>query len=241
MTPVQEAARRLAEGLVVDEDADLVRWRDDDGRERETGFHDYAALYAVPGLYEAAYVLHLDGRAPALLTAALCEVLPPEERAARRVLDVGAGTGVVGECLHDAGFRELSATDLEPASADAVLRDRAEVYARARAVDLVQPGPDDEAWLAEVAPDLVTVVAAVGFGHLPVEALHRLTALLRPGGLLAVTVARDLESEPALSDHAALLLGPAYRLLRQTEGAHRRTSSGGVLPATALVLERTGA
>jgi SAM-dependent methyltransferase len=241
VTPVQEAARRRAEGIVVDEAADVVRWRDEDGREHETGFHDYAGLYAVPGLYEAAYHLHLQGGAPALLVGALCDVVPPGERADLPVLDVGAGTGVVGEHLSAAGFRRVAATDLEPASAAAVLRDRPHAHVAARALDLLHPGPEDEAWLTAVAPRVVTAVAAVGFGHLPGEALHVLTRLLPPGGLLAVTVAPDLGTEPALAAHAALLLGPAYRLRHRADGVHRRTTAGGVLPATALVLERTAA
>ena len=240
-TPVQQAAQRRAEGLVVDEDADVVRWRDDDGAERETGLHDYAALYAVPGLYEATYVVHLQGSAPALLVEALAAVVPGPERADLPVLDVGAGTGVVGEHLRAAGVLDVAATDLEPASVVAVLRDRPEAYVDARPLDLLQLTAEDEAWLAGLAPRVVTAVAAVGFGHLPGEALHVLTRLLPPGGLLAVTVAPDLETEPALAEHAALLLGPAYRLRHRADGVHRRTSGGGVLAATALVLERDAA
>lgn len=241
MTPLQQAARRRAEGLVADEAADVVRWRDDAGRQVETGLHDYAALYAVPGLYEATYVLHLQASAPGLLVDALAAVVPQGERADRQVLDVGAGTGVVGDHLLAAGFGRVAATDLEPASTAAVLRDRPEAYADARTLDLVHPGPDDEAWLRALAPQIVTAVAAVGFGHLPVEALAAVTALLPRGGLLAVTAARDLEHEPLLAEHAALLLGPSYRLRRRVDGQHRRTADGGVLEATALVLERTAA
>lgn len=241
MTPVQQAAHRRAQDLVVDEAADLVRWRDDEGRARETGLHDYASLFAVPGLYEAAYVLHLQGCAPQLLVDALAAVVPAAERADLPVLDVGAGTGTVGDALRAAGFRRVAATDLEPASAAAVLRDRPEAYTDARTLDLLHLTAEDEGWLAALAPRVVTAVAAVGFGHLPGEALAVLTRLLPPGGLLAVTVAPDLETEPALADHAALLLGPAYRLRRSADGVHRRTATGDVLPATALVLERTAA
>ena len=238
---VQAAAERLARHLEVDEAADLLRWQDDTGARRETGLHDYAALYAVPGLYEAAYLVVLDGGSPRLLAQALADVVPPGERAQRTVLDVGAGSGAVGEALRAVGFGPVSGTDLEPASERALLRDRPEVYRSARTADLAHPTAEDLAWLAEVAPDVVTVAGAVGYGHLPVEALHVLTRLLPERALLALTVAPDLETAPELAAYAALLYGPAYAGVSRRDGVHRRTGDGRELPVTALVLRRTGA
>ncbi len=235
---VQEAARRLAPTVEVDEDQDLVRWSDDGGVRRTTGLHDYAALYAVPGLYEAVYVEHLDSGSPALLAAALGEVLPPAARPARRVLDAGAGTGLVGEHLAAAGFSPVWALDLEPASAAAVLRDRPGCHRGARALDLLDLDDADRDWLAEVAPDVVTVSGAVGFGHLPAAAFAVLADLLPPAGLLAVTVAPDLAGSPELADHAAVLLGPSFAERARREGVHRRTGAGERLAVHALVLER---
>ncbi len=239
--PVDAAAAALAPGLEIDEDADLVRWTDPDGERRETGLHDYAALYAVPGLYEAVYVERLAGASPQLLAAALAEVVAEPGRA--RVLDVGCGTGAVGTALRAYGFGSsvggsVAGTDLEPAVTVAVPRDRPGAYDDVRALDLLAPTDDDRAWLAGVAPDVVTVVGAVGFGHLPLPAFEALHALLPPGGLLAVTVARDLGTDPALAGYAALLGEPTYRRRGSRDGVHRRTADGRELLVTALVLER---
>lgn len=236
--PVQRVARRLAEGMEVDEAQDLVHWHDGTGA-RTTGLHDYAALYAVPGLYEAVYVEHLRGGSPALLAAALAQAVPPDERPHRRVLDVGAGTGVVGEHLGAAGFPPVWAVDLEPESPRAVLRDRPGCHRGARALDLLALTADDRAWLAAVAPDVVTVAGAVGFGHLPAAAFAVLADRLPAGGLLAVTVAPELSASAELADHAALLLGPRFAARVRVEGVHRHTGDGAVLPVHALVLERT--
>ena len=235
---VQEAARRLAPTVEVDEAQDVVRWSDG-AAQHTTGLHDYAALYAVPGLYEAVYVEHLRSGSPALLVEALGEILPPDARHGRRVLDVGAGTGLVGEHLVGAGFPPVWAVDLEPASSVAVLRDRPDCHRDARALDLLALDDADRAWLDEVAPDVVTVSGAVGFGHLPAAAFSVLLDLLPPGGLLAVTVAPELAVSPELADHAAVLLGPSSTVLARREGVHRRNGTGARLPVHALVLERT--
>ena len=233
---VDAAAERLARDLVIDEPRDVVRWRDADGRAVETGLHDYAALYAVQGLYEAVYFERLDGRGPRVLAERLGAVVA--DPATASVLDVGAGTGAVGSELWRAGFRRIVGTDIEPGSVAAIRRDRGQVYADARVCDLVAPSTQDRAWLRGIAPDVVAVAGAVGFGHLPVEALETLTDLLAPGGLLAVTVARDFASAPELAAHAGLFGGPAYRERERVDERHRRTADGGELELTALVLER---
>lgn len=235
---VAQAARRLAQGLTVDDERDLVLWRDADGTPHETGLHDYAALYAVPGLYEAAYFEHLGG-SPALLADLLADVLPAGERAACSVLDVGAGTGIVGELLAPLGFRRVAGLDIEPASELAVRRDRGDRYEDVRTLDLLALSDADRAWLAARAPRLVTVAGAVGFGHLPQDAFAVLTDLLPPGGLLALTTARDFADEPELAGHVRLLLGPAYAVRARRDGLHRRTGDGRWLEVTGLVLERT--
>lgn len=229
---VQEAAAALAAVVVVDEARDLVRWPGG-----AAGLHDYGALYAVPGLYEAVYFSVLEGGSPALLAAALAEAVPAVQRPARRVLDVGAGTGMVGEELARTGFAAMAGADLEPASEVALRRDRPDVYRATRTMDLLALDEGDQAWLAEVAPDVVTAAGAVGFGHLPVEAFQVLTGLLPPGGLLAVTVARGWRTEPALAGHAELFAGPAYEPVAQRDGLHRRSASDDQL-VTALVLRR---
>ena len=236
---VSAAARRLARDLTVDDERDLVLWHDADGTPRQTGFHDYAALYAVPGLYEAAYFEHLGGASPALLADLVADVVPATERSSCSVLDVGVGTGVVGELLAPLGFRRLAGMDIEPASEVAVRRDRGDLYEDVRTMDLLALTGADRDWLAARAPRLVTVAGAVGFGHLPEDAFAVLTDLLPPGGLLALTAARDLPHEPELAGHARLLLGPAYAVRAQRDGLHRRTGDGRALEVTGLVLERT--
>ena len=93
------AAAALADRLVIDETRDVVHWHGPGGKPEVTGLHDYRALYAVPGLYEAVYLIRLGMRSPQLLAQVLASVCPPVRRAQLQVLDVGAGTGCVGAAL----------------------------------------------------------------------------------------------------------------------------------------------
>jgi len=220
---VDGAAAVLAEQLVIDETRDVVYWQAPGAEPRQTGLHDYGALYAVSGLYEAVYLVRLGVRSPQLLAEVLASVCPSVRRAQLQVLDVGAGT------------------DLEPAGITAIGRDRGDIYTGARAIDLTAPTPADLAWLTQLAPDVVTVAGAIGWGHLPVAALHTLTRLLRPGALLAATLSQGYATVPELTGYVELFTGAAYRERARRDGLHRWTAQGFPLNVTALVLERTDA
>ncbi len=125
---VDGAAAVLAEQLVIDETRDVVYWQAPGAEPRQTGLHDYGALYAVSGLYEAVYLVRLGVRSPQLLAEVLASVCPSVRRAQLQVLDVGAGTGCVGAALNAAGFQRIAGTDLEPAGITAIGRDRGNIY-----------------------------------------------------------------------------------------------------------------
>jgi len=241
LVDVDGAAAVLAEQLVIDETRDVVYWQAPGAEPRQTGLHDYGALYAVSGLYEAVDLVRLGVRSPQLLAEVLASVCPSVRRAQLQVLDVGAGTGCVGAALSAAGFQRIAGTDLEPAGITAIGRDRGDIYTGARAIDLTAPTPADLAWLTQLAPDVVTVAGAIGWGHLPVAALHTLTRLLRPGALLAATLSQGYASVPELTGYVELFTGAAYRERARRDGLHRWTAQGFPLNVTALVLERTDA
>ncbi len=236
---VDDVARVLAEHIEVDEAADRVRLRDPDGAERELGLHDYAALYGVPGLYEAIFLHALRGEAPEDVAAALHAVVVADggDPAAVRVLDLGAGSGVVGGALRRRGFDELAGLDLEPAGVVAAERDRPGVYGQYRVADLLALSPEEAAWLDGLGAEAITVAGAIGWGHLPSAAFARALDALRPGGLAALSIAPGFEDEPQLSDWAALLGGPGLVERTRRPGVARRTGDGRVLRTEVLVLQ----
>lgn len=160
------------------------------GRARRLRVHDYAALYETPGLYEALVYRTLQCQSPASLVNLLSSVLAGGTTAPAdlRVLDLGAGNGVVGEILREAGVGHLVGLDLIPEAAMAARRDRPSVYEDYVVADLTDLAPAQERRLREHDLNCLVTVAALGFGDVPAEAFVTACNLIANGGRVAMTI-----------------------------------------------------
>ena len=101
-----------------------------------------------------------------------------------RILDAGAGTGLLGVALVEGGFTRLDALDLSPAMLEEARRKG--VY-----------GALIEARLGERLPyetDLYDGVVSAGVlttGHAPASSLDELVRITRPGGHIVFTLRSD--------------------------------------------------
>ncbi|WP_433785543.1 hypothetical protein ACQPX6_03815 [Actinomycetospora sp. CA-101289] len=161
-----------------------------DGGDERIVLHDYARVYAVPGLYEEVVQHRLQCASPATVAGALVEAAEAEGRSADglRAFDLGAGNGVVGEELRDRGVTVVAGADGVDEARDAAHRDRPGLYAHYLVgerldVDEVTALVHDEGLTALVA------AGAVGEGHVPVDALAQLWDAFPPGSFLALTLA----------------------------------------------------
>jgi SAM-dependent methyltransferase len=212
---------------------------------RRVAFHDYAAIYSVPGLYERVFYDELGMCSAAEVVGLYGEALTGEGLGPgeQRVLDLGAGNGIGGEELRALGVAHVVGLDLEPAARDAAGRDRPGVYDDFLVGDLGAWSADELADLERRRFTALLAVAAVGAGHVPPATLRRALDLLEPGGLFGFAVT------PALlpgSDDAAgratgypdfltgLLADEADELGRRTY-VHRRQTDGTPHDAVALV------
>lgn len=181
-----------------------------DGGDERIVLHDYARVYAVPGLYEEVVQHRLQCASPATVAGALVEAAEAEGRSADglRAFDLGAGNGVVGEELRDRGVTVVAGADGVDEARDAAHRDRPGLYAHYLVgerldVDEVRTLVRDEGLTALVA------AGAVGEGHVPVDALAQLWDAFPPGSFLALTLAggeggRDAtDVEQMIADTAA--------------------------------------
>lgn len=103
------------------------------------------------------------------------------------LLDIGSGTGLVGEALREAGVARL--TGLEPSAGMRCLSERRRVYQRVHAATL-----EDLACAGGDGFDAALAVGVFTHGHVPLENLALALSLVRSGGILGVVLRDDLAS-----------------------------------------------
>ncbi|OWY60678.1 methyltransferase, partial [cyanobacterium TDX16] len=107
-------------------------------------FHDYDEIYRHPGLYEQVFYDRLKCQSPAKVASILRSAVERSggEPSTLRVLDLGAGNGIMGEELRRLGVSRLVGADIIPEARDAYLRDRPGLYDDYLVCDLADPDQD---------------------------------------------------------------------------------------------------
>lgn len=164
-----------------------------DGTRRRIRFHDYAAVYSVPGLYERIFYDELGCESPQTVCGLLGDELARvgAEPTELRVLDVGAGNGMVGDELAKLGVDSIVGVDIIPEAAEAAERDRPNVYDDYLVVDLTDIPAATRERLEKRRFDCLTSVAALGFGDMPPRAFAEAYNLVEDGGWIAFNIKED--------------------------------------------------
>ena len=178
-----------------------------DGVWRRIRFHDYDQVYRIPGLYETIFYRTLRCNSPAYVAEMLRDTLLEQglDPAHLRVLDLGAGNGMMGEVLQTLGTREIVGVDLLPEAREAAERDRPWVYNNYVVADLAQPSEPQRERLAARRFNALTVVAALGFGDIPPQALRTAFNLVSDGGWFAFNIKEGFLREDDASGFARLI------------------------------------
>jgi SAM-dependent methyltransferase len=198
----------------------------DDGRAERLTMHDYARVYAVPGLYEEVVQRQLQCATPARVAALMAGAarrlgwaLPSV-----RVLDLGAGNGVSGSELAAAGVTPVVAIDVEPAARAATLRDRPGLYELVLTGDVTGLPAADMQAIRALRPNGLTLVGALGNDHVSAAGVAAAARLLEPDALVAYAYP-DYEDDEGL--RAALAAVGGVTELGRERYRHRRTAAGG--------------
>ena len=226
----------------LDQDEEWCEIETADGTRRRIRFHDYADIYNVPGLYERLFAECLDCTSPTVVTELLGEALRdagahPERLSA---LDFGAGNGMVGEMLGALSIGEIVGVDLLPEARDAAHRDRPGLYDAYYALDMTELAPESRRDLMRHDFDLMTCVAALGFGDIPPVAFAEAFNFVGSPGWVAFNIRdRFLEEETGFGG----LIARMYRegVLKQrasTRYTHRRSVAGDPLEYVAIIAEK---
>jgi SAM-dependent methyltransferase len=163
------------------------------GEWHEIRFHDYAKIYEIPGFYEYLFYDLLKYRSPAVV----CELLDrmrhstPGNSQPLRVLDLGAGNGLVGKQLADMGAHRIVGVDILPQAARAAARDYPGVYETYFVRDMTRLTERQRDELMDFEFNCLTCVAAAGFGGVPPLAFAEAYNLIAPGGWLAFNLKED--------------------------------------------------
>lgn len=160
------------------------------GQKRQLRFHDYDQIYLRPGLYEQLFYERLKCSSPQKVGEILKRTL---ERTGTtmselRVLDLGAGNGIMGEELKEYGVARLVGTDIIPEARDACYRDRPGVYDEYYVADFTDLDDEVSAAIADWSVDCLTCVAALGFNDIPPDAFLRALDFVEEGGWVAFNI-----------------------------------------------------
>lgn len=161
-----------------------------DGKTRRLRFHDYSDIYAIPGLYERLIYERLGCQSPRVIAGLLRDELSSRDAdpAELRVLDLGAGNGIVAEELAEIGVEHFVGLDIIQAAADAAERDRPGLYAEYVAADLLDSKSGVAERLDRQNLNALTCVAALGFGDIPPEVFCEALRRVDTPALVAYTI-----------------------------------------------------
>lgn len=174
---------------------------------RRIRLHDYDEIFSIPGLYEKLVYEILGCDSPKVVVSLLKQELAKRHALAGdlRVLDLGAGNGMVGEQLTCAGVETVVGLDISQAAAEATDRDRPGVYTEYHVLDLTRMDASTRRRLAGEGFDCLTCVAALGFGDIPVEAFAEAYDMVTPGGWVAFNIKRSFIQQESGSGFARLI------------------------------------
>ena len=158
--------------------------------ERKLRFHDYDEIYNIPGLYEQIFYDRLKCISPAKVSAILQSAIKQtaENFSELRVLDLGAGNGMMGEELKKQGVARLIGVDIIPEAYDATVRDRPGLYDAYYVEDFCNLNPDVREEISLWHLDCMVTVAALGFGDIPIKAFIEAFNIIKSEGWVAFNI-----------------------------------------------------
>lgn len=158
---------------------------------RKLRLHDYNEIYKIPGLYEQLFYDRLKCQSPSKVASILKSSVAQSEHwnfSELRVLDLGAGNGIMGECLKKEGVSRLVGVDIIPEAYEATLRDRPIVYDAYYVYDFCNLNEDQYDELSSWSFDCLTSVAALGFGDIPTKAFIEAFNLVKTNGWVGFNI-----------------------------------------------------
>ena len=217
----------------------------ENGDKKRVRFHDYNTIYQCPGLYEQLFYDRLKCNSPKKVVEILRHAIAASEQnfSELRVLDFGAGNGIVGEVLKDHGVARLVGADIIAEARDSAYRDRPGIYDAYYVADFTSLDVEEKEELFDWSINCLTTVAALGFGDIPPSAFFQAMQFVQPGGWIAFNIKEtflDNSDESGFSRLIRELIFSEYLDIHHLERYRHRLSMEGVpLYYFALVVQKT--
>ncbi|MEY3219058.1 MAG: hypothetical protein RIT27_415 [Pseudomonadota bacterium] len=167
-------------------------------------FHDYGEIYKRPNLYEQLFYDRLKCSSPQKAKEILSQVLRNNrvEMTELRVLDLGAGNGMVGEILDVA---RMIGVDISKEAYLACERDRPAAYDAYYVADLCHLENSLQHELLNWQLDCLICIAALGFGDIPIKAFATAFNCIQSGGWIVFNIKETFLQESDVSGFSRLV------------------------------------
>ena len=160
-------------------------------------FHDYDKIYDMPGLYEQIFYDRLKCVSPVKVAEILKSAINQtnENFTELRVLDLGAGNGLMGEAFKKYGVARLVGVDIIPEAKTATERDRPHLYDAYYVSDFCNLSADEKEEYRSWSLNCLTVVAALGFGDIPTKAFVEAFNVIQSQGWVGFNIKETFLNE----------------------------------------------
>ncbi len=177
------------------------------GEKKKIRFHDYDKIYDIPCLYEQLFYDRLKCTSPVKVTDILKKAVDQsnEDFYGLRVLDLGAGNGLVGEALKKYGISRLVGVDIIPEAKRAMERDRPQYYDAYYITDFCDIDPETNEEFESWSLDCLTTVAALGFGDIPPKAFMNAFNIISQKGWIGFNIKESFLDEKDQSGFSRMI------------------------------------
>jgi len=202
------------------------------GGKRKIKFHDYDEIYQVPGLYEQVFYDRLKCTSPSKVALILEAAVKQYQNnfTELRILDLGAGNGMMGEELKKYGVSRLIGVDIIPEAYDAAIRDRPGIYDAYYVEDFTRLDKDKKEEIESWQCDCMVTVAALGFGDIPTKAFLEAFNIVKSEAWVAFNIKDtffDISDESGFSKMIRELIFSKYLDIYYIERYRHRLSIEG--------------
>ena len=153
-------------------------------------FHEYDKIFAIPGLYEQLFYERLKCCSPQKVADVLKHTIEINNDyfSTLKVLDLGAGNGMMGEELTKIGVARLVGVDILEEAKKATERDRPGIYDEYYVKDFTDLSDKDIEEFKSWNLNALITVAALGFGDIPTQAFIQALNLIDKEGWVAFNI-----------------------------------------------------